>query len=143
MRKHAIVALALLSLAAPASSDEGSEKKLSAALNGVEEIPGPGDPDGAGSFKGMFNPEREEVCYSLNASKIQAPNAAHIHRGAKGAEGPVVVSLKPPPVESGVEACTKVVRALATEILQKPGDFYVNVHNPDFPRGAVRGQLSK
>jgi hypothetical protein len=142
MKKHAYLALVLLTFAAPAISDE-TGKKLSASLNGIEEIPGPGDPDGTGSFKSQFNPEREELCYSLAASKIQAPNAAHIHRGAKGVAGPVVVPLNPPPVDSGTEACTKVARALAVEILQMPGQFYVNVHNPDFPRGAVRGQLSK
>jgi hypothetical protein len=28
-------------------------------------------------------------------------------------------------------------------IRQNPENFYVNVHNADFPDGAVRGQLSK
>jgi hypothetical protein len=34
-------------------------------------------------------------------------------------------------------------RELILEILQNPEGFYVNVHNADFPAGAVRGQLSR
>jgi hypothetical protein len=34
-------------------------------------------------------------------------------------------------------------RELILEIIQNPEAFYVNVHNADFPAGAVRGQLSK
>ncbi len=41
------------------------------------------------------------------------------------------------------EGCVKVDRALALEILKRPADYYVNVHNAEFPGGAVRGQLAK
>jgi hypothetical protein len=32
---------------------------------------------------------------------------------------------------------------LIKAIRQNPSAYYVNVHNADFPAGAVRGQLSK
>ena len=32
--------------------------------------------------------------------------------------------------------------ALAQEILSSPEDYYVNVHNAEYPGGALRGQLA-
>jgi hypothetical protein len=32
---------------------------------------------------------------------------------------------------------------LAKDILKDPADYYVNVHNAEYPAGALRGQLSK
>jgi hypothetical protein len=34
-----------------------------------------------------------------------------------------------------------VTRQLARDIVRNPSDYYVNVHNADFPGGALRGQL--
>jgi hypothetical protein len=32
---------------------------------------------------------------------------------------------------------------MVERILANPGDFYINVHNPSHPGGAIRGQLQK
>jgi hypothetical protein len=34
-------------------------------------------------------------------------------------------------------------KALADKILDDPSGYYVNVHNTEYPGGAVRGQLTK
>ena len=59
-----------------------------------------------------------------------------------GVAGPVVVPLAPP-TDGSASACVEVDRELALAILKHPADYYVNVHNAEFPAGAARGQLSK
>jgi hypothetical protein len=54
----------------------------------------------------------------------------------------VVVPLAPPTGGSS-SGCAEVSRELALAILKSPSDYYVNVHNAEFPAGALRGQLSK
>ena len=83
-----------------------------------------------------------QVCYTLKVSGIAAATAAHIHKAAPGAAGPVVIPLTAP--TSGTsEGCATTTREIAQALIQNPGDYYVNVHNADFPGGALRGQLSK
>ena len=111
-----------------------------AQLSGNAEVPGPGDPDGRGHA--VVRISRGEVCAGLSVKKIQTATAAHIHRGAAGAAGPVVVNLKAPSGGSSY-SCARVDRELAKEIARKPAQFYVNVHNAEYPAGAVRGQLHR
>lgn len=82
------------------------------------------------------------VCYSLTASNIAPATAAHIREAPAGQAGPVVVPLAPP-TDGSSSGCATVERELAKEILKNPSDYYVNVHNAEFPTGALRGQLSK
>ena len=66
--------------------------------------------------------------------------AAHIHK-APATTGPVVVPLTPPTSGSSSGTVQDVDRELAKEIVQDPDNYYVNVHNADYPAGALRGQL--
>ena len=54
----------------------------------------------------------------------------------------MVVSLNPP-TSGTAEACATVDRALIKAIRKDPASYYVNVHNTEFPAGAIRGQLAK
>lgn len=111
-----------------------------AQLTGKTEVPGPGDPDGRGHA--VVRVTGGKVCVSLSVRKIQEASAAHIHRGAAGTAGPVVVNLTAPS-DGTSYGCTRVERDLAREIARKSGQFYVNVHNAEYPAGAVRGQLHR
>ncbi len=118
------------------------EVRLTAAADGRQEVPGPGDPDGtaAGDFALRGD---DQLCYRVQATNITLPlNGMHIHRGAAGVAGPIVVTLDPTAVNSSTETCTEVDPALLDEIAANPGGFYLNLHNADFPQGAVRGQLA-
>jgi len=113
-----------------------------AKLSGAAEVPGPGDPDGSGTATIRLQLERGEVCFDLTVSNIGPATAAHIHEGADGVAGPVVVPLDPAPTGGSSSGCiSDVDAALLQNIAQNPEQYYVNVHNEEFPDGAIRGQL--
>jgi hypothetical protein len=128
--------------AADHASDNGSKSlgqiTLSASLSGPLETP-KGDPDGTGTFAARLNPEHSQLCYTLTSAMIGVPTAAHIHVGKQGEAGPPVVPLQP----QATESCVALDKALADKILDDPSGYYVNVHNTEYPGGAVRGQLTK
>jgi hypothetical protein len=115
---------------------------LYAAMSGANEAPGPGDPDGSGWAEFRLNQGQGTISYELHVEDIQAARAAHIHIGAPGAPGPIVVHLMAPTngMSMGVE---EVDPELIKMIRKNPGNYYVNVHNATYPAGAVRGQLMK
>jgi hypothetical protein len=146
LHPYGFALLAALVLAAPsfAQGPEGGQggRPLTAVLSGAEEVPGPGDEDGTGAITLRLNPGQEEICYDLAVDGIAAPTAAHIHRGTSGSSGGPVVTLEAP-TDGASTGCVDAERDLIVEIIQNPASFYVNVHNDEFPAGAVRGQLSK
>ena len=121
---------------------EHGGRPISATLTGAAEVPGPGDPDGAGTFKGTINHGQGQICYELTVSNIAASNAAHIHTGGPKDDGPILVTIETP-VNGTSKGCVSVDRDTLQEMIKDPGKYYVNVHNAEFPGGAVRGQLSK
>jgi hypothetical protein len=135
-----IVAVALVFSARPAlAQDVVLEAPL---LGGAEEVPTPGDPDGYGGAGVTFASDTQ-VCFAIEAANITLPaTAAHIHEGARGVAGPVVVPLAPPDASGKSSGCVEAEAALVTRIRENPAMFYVNVHTSDYPAGAIRGQLA-
>jgi hypothetical protein len=134
-----VLALALLTFAHLAAA---AEMKAKATLTGATEVPGPGDNDGGGTIQVTINPDKNEVCYELTVTKIDEATAAHIHEGAVGKDGPVKVGLDAPKGGSA-KGCKTADAAVVKEIMANPANYYVNVHNGAYPKGAVRGQLAK
>ena len=124
-------------------SDDGEEEGMvfTAELTGAAERPDPGDPDGTGKATVTIKTSTNEICFELSVSGINEANAAHIHKGDPETAGPIVVELTAPAGGSS-EGCSAVQAEIANEIAVSPTSFYVNVHNADFPKGAVRGQLT-
>jgi len=136
-----IVALMLAMLVLVGAAAAGG-RPLSATLTGAAEVPVTGDPDGSGSASITLNHGQGEVCFELTVSDIAPATAAHIHVAPVGVPGPVVVPLTAP-TDGSSSGCTSADRELIMAIIQAPEEYYVNVHNAEFPGGAARGQLSK
>ncbi|QIK95651.1 CHRD domain-containing protein [Sphingomonas sp. HDW15A] len=136
---HTLTVIALTCSAAPVLA-QGA--KFSATLTGAAEVPGPGDPDGKGSASITINPGKPELCYKLSVKDIATATGAHVHTGSPTQAGPVSVTLTAPASGSS-SGCVTINRELADAIRKSPQAFYVNVHNSEFPGGAIRGQLGK
>ena len=108
-------------------------------LQGEEERPVQGDPDGRGFAVVAAIPELGLVCYSIAVFGIAPATAAHIHEAPAGEPGPVVVGLQAP--TGGSSSGCVANQAEAEDIAENPEDYYVNVHNAEYPGGALRGQL--
>lgn len=108
-----------------------------------------GDKNGTGSAVVFgIDGDPNTLCYSLIVSKIRPAAAAHIHEGQPGENGPVVANLAAPADGTAGDCLTDgeegkfAEGTTAAEILANPEDYYVNVHNEQFPGGAIRGQLA-
>jgi len=128
---------------AAGTGSTSSNVNLSTTMTGAKEVP-PADPDGTGTAAVTIDIANTQVCYTLTVQNIGLPaTAAHIHRGPVGVSGPPVVTFTLLPDTSGTAAsCVKADPALLQEIASNPENFYVNVHNAEYPNGAVRGQLN-
>ena len=118
---------------------------LRATLSGADEVPGPGVTVGVGNFS--VDIAGTKGCYTLNVTMGEKPTQAHIHQGAKGASGPVVVDLKPNFLSGEAafvaRSCVDLPGDTAAKLIADPSGYYVNVHSDDHPNGAMRGQLAR
>jgi hypothetical protein len=142
-RNFALVTLmvGLLSALAVGVALAGGGAPRVTTLSGAEEVP-PADPDGTGFASITLNVGQSSVCWELSVSNIAPAFAAHIHAAPAGVNGPIVVPLSPPTSGSSSGCTENVDPALIQAIIDSPERYYVNVHNAEFPGGAVRGQLS-
>jgi len=135
MRYVGLTFLAALVVAAGATAGGLKSNSLHATLLGKSETP-KGDPDGRGTAEVKITGRK--VCWEIKVSRVQTIVAAHIHKGAPGVAGPVVVPFGKIFKAKG---CTTTTAAIAAAIEKKPAAYYVNVHNAKYPGGALRGQL--
>ena len=116
---------------------------LTAALTGEAEVPDPGIAGGTGvatlRIAGM------QLCYTLNAPIAEKPLVAHIHKGAAGEAGDIVINFEVVFQKKAsafvAEKCLNKDPALLAGIIANPAAFYVNIHTGEHPKGAIRGQL--
>ena len=109
---------------------------IKVSLTPAEEVPPVNAPgSGSGSFRVA---EDGTITGSVTTKDVQG-TMAHIHRGAKGANGPVIIPLD----KSGDTYTVPAGRKLTPQQLDdlKKGMLYVNVHTDRNKGGEVRGQL--
>lgn len=108
------------------------------ALSGAQETP-PVETSASGSGTVTVNPDRT-VSADITVTGMKA-TAAHIHEGAMGAAGKVIVPL----TKEGDNHFVAPAGAKLTEEqydAYKAGKLYVNVHSAQHPGGEVRAQLA-
>lgn len=132
-----ITTLAIAAVAMSPVAAQAAATTLTASLAGAAETAG-GDPDGSGAFSVEIDPDTGDFCYSLSAKGIDAPTMAHVHAGAAGADGPPVLTIA-----VADDECIAAEPSVLKPIVDNPAGYYVNIHTAAFPKGAVRGQLSK
>lgn len=160
--------LALCALMAPFNTYAGhTNTVLEADLKGKYEVASMGqggngkhnknvgDKNGRGeAYVFGIDGDPETLCYILEVEKIQLVPvgqgmAAHIHKGLEGKNGPVVAVLAGPEDGNAADCISEfesgkfpnLMPGIVQDILNHPEEYYINVHNPDFPAGAIRGQL--
>jgi len=130
----AVVGLGLATAAQAADPQQGG-RPLTAALTGAG--------GASGTAKITVNVGQGQVCWDLSAKGLTDVTAAHIHKGAAGANGPPVVPFTGVDANGTSKGCGAATADLAKDLIQNPGNYYVNVHTKAAPAGAIRGQLSK
>jgi hypothetical protein len=134
MLTHSVLLAALLGLSLPAGA---AVLQFTAILNGQNEINGSGDLDGSGVATLLIDDVANTIDWNIVANDIAMPlTGAHIHQGDSGINGPVVVNFNSALAGSGLFDTDLAA------VIANPGGFYVNLHNADFPAGAIRGQIT-
>ena len=135
----------------------GAPAKITIPLTGDESVP-PVQTSASGQAIIMIeaSPTGFNISYEIDVTNLVDATAAHIHLGAKGANGPVIVSLFDGPQKSGsftgVLAQGSITQADLTGPMQGKtfadlaaavlgGQTYVNVHTVANPDGEIRGQI--
>ena len=156
MSYRRISGLVMLASAIACSGGESTggleaERTFTVSLTAAEEVPAPKPTSASGTAQVILY--QSGIEFQLSAQNITGITMAHIHSGAPGVPGPIVVTLflpgSPTGNVSGVFATGTLTAAnlpggvtlesLKTLILS--GNAYVNVHTSANPTGEIRGQL--
>jgi hypothetical protein len=115
----------------------GMSNTQTLTLSGASEVP-PVTTSAGGTATVTINPDRTVVA-KVTATGMTA-TASHIHEGAAGSNGPVIV----PFTKTADNTFSSSDGAKLTEsqyASYKAGNLYVNVHSAAHPGGEVRAQL--
>ena len=125
----------------PRQTNQSGVEVLRIDLTGDQEVP-PVATDSSGQCVAFFELDGlpEQGTLDLYCTHdVEDATGAHIHIGAAGVAGPIVVDLGDPSspiVVEDIDLDFDLAQAL------RDGELYVNVHSPANPGGEIRGQLT-
>jgi len=109
-------------------------------LSGAAETPA-GAPHGSGVAVIALHLSSRQVCYRFaHLRGFTGATFAHIHKGASGAAGNIVLPLSTA-TKLHHRGCVAASAGLISAIQADPSGYYVNIHSVSYPAGAVRAQL--
>ena len=153
-RIAALAAAAAVAAGCAGGSSTGglnAERTYTIALTSSQEVPAPKPTAAAGTAQVILYASQIE--FQLSATNITGITMAHIHSGAAGVAGPIIVTLFAPGSPTGSVngsfasgtlnasnlPATTSLDALKT--LLASGNAYVNVHTTANQSGEIRGQV--
>lgn len=116
----------------------GGPQLFVAELTGDEENP-PVNTAGRGVTVVRVDGSESYFEYWISVRDESGLISAHIHRGALGANGPVVVPFSVVPFGGWLSGAAALTPGLLEDL--KAGNLYANVHNATHQAGVMRGQL--
>jgi len=145
-------------LVACASAPKSGPETFQAKLDATNEVPTPSLSGNTPSGTATFTRQGDSLVYKVTANGLSsAPIAAHIHTGAPGVAGPVIVPLAvtPGPTEgtavgegtidasaiNGKNADGSAMTMSDLLAAMRSGNTYVNVHTANNKPGESRGQI--
>ena len=147
-------------LALPAATGQPSPQFVSMMLGCAETPPVTTMAEGAAVFQ--MSPDGSTMNYVIWAFNIRNLTEAHIHQGAVGQAGPIVVWLYPAPSQQAPKTISGLFNGLlatgtitsadligplqgktVSDLMQQmqAGNTYANIHTTANPAGEVRGQI--
>jgi hypothetical protein len=142
----AIMAMTALALVSFASLGVAGTRDAHAAVwtiegfaTGAEENP-PVNSPGRAFVRFTFNDVTNVLTYAVTQSGFSADQvtAAHIHRGAKGVNGPVIHNIS---LTGFVQAAGSINFSASDVADLRAGNYYFNIHSTANPGGYARMQL--
>ena len=122
------------------TTTSGQTDYLTGRIQGAQEVP-PNGSAAKGSVIILSDKTTGTIYLTGNFSGLSASaTAAHIHTGAAGSNGGVIIGLSCSPATVGTIHVTTAISPANQSILAG-GGCYVNIHNSIFPGGEIRGQV--